>query len=153
MEFDFEAHKKAENIDLAEFEVLCAELFKRRAEVEALQVMVDNANAALEELKTKVMTILEKTGKDKYPVTGFGTVFVQNRFNVSMPKDPDKKGAFLKFLELKGIKDDLITVHSQTLNSWYKQEMEAAVQEGNSDFKIPGLAEPTLMKTLAMRRV
>jgi hypothetical protein len=46
----------------------------------------------------------------------------------------------------------MISVNSQTLNSFAKKELEAAKETGDIDFKIPGLGEPTLTEMIALRR-
>lgn len=152
MEMNFNEHLENKEINLSEFEHLCKRLFAQRSLVEDIDKKLSEANAQLEEYKTQILGILEKTGKDKYPVTGLGTVFVQHRTTVSMPKDPEKKKAFFDYLKNRNLLDDLTTVHSQTLNSFYKAEMGIAVSEGNSDFKMPGLDEPRITKILAMRK-
>jgi hypothetical protein len=45
----------------------------------------------------------------------------------------------------------MISINSQSLNSFYKSELEIAKEQGNVGFKIPGIAEPEVYWTLGMR--
>lgn len=146
-QFDFSAHKK--DVSLGEVDALCKAMFAQRAKVEAMEKELKDETARLEELKQKVINILTDAGKEKYHVDGVGLIYFQNKRTASMPKDPEKRAAFFSYLREKGIFEDLITVHSQTLTSFWNQEFEAA---NSPDFKIPGIDEPTVRKTLTMKR-
>jgi hypothetical protein len=147
---DFNEHKK--EVSLTEFQELGEKLFQARKEFDEAQAIADEKSKKVEELKYKVLSIMEEAGLENQSIAGYGKIFVQNRFTVSFPKDPEKKGKFFEYLQNKGIFEDMVSVNSQTLNSWYKAEMEAAVEAGNADFRISGLDEPKLVKTLAMRK-
>lgn len=146
-EFNFDAHHK--ELNLKEFEALCTEMFEQRRKVEELEKQAKEASTILEELKTKVGAIMSEVGKEKYHVEGQGLIYFQNKRTASMPKDPAKRAEFFQYLKDKGIFEDLITVHSQTLTSFWNQEFEASQ---SPDFKIPGIDEPSARKTLSMKR-
>lgn len=146
-QFNFEAHKK--DINLNEFDTLCKAMFDQRKKVEAMEKELKDETARLEEMKGKVIAIMTDAGKEKYHVDGCGLLYFTNKRTASMPKDPEKRSAFFTYLRDKGIFEDLITVHSQTLTSFWNQEFEAA---NSPDFKIPGIDEPTVRKTLTMKR-
>ena len=152
VEMNFNEHKENTQINVGEFEALCKEVFELKAKEDVLENQMKELGAEIDSRKKKIMGILDSMGKEKHFVGGMGTLFIQNRFTVSMPKEPTQKKAFYDYLREKGIFEDLVTVHSQTLNAYYKNELAAAAEVGNVDFKIPGLAEPNLVKTLAVRK-
>lgn len=139
-------------ISLEEFQALGALLWEEKAKLEQLEQVASVQSKEVERLKAKVISCLEAAGLDKFAVAGHGTVFKTQRFTVTVPKDGADRDAFFAYLESKGIFRELITVNSQTLNSYYKKEMEAAIEAGNPDFKVPGIGEPKLSLTLGMRK-
>ncbi len=145
---DFNQHLDKE-INLVEFEALCSELFKQRKVIEEKKEEIKKEQVKYDELESKVIGVLTDTGKEKYHVENFGTLYFSNRETVSMPKDPEARAKFFTYLKEKGHYESLITVNSQTLNSYYRQEADAA---NSPDFKIPGLNAPSVIKSLGMRR-
>lgn len=148
-EFDFGAHEKKE-VNLTEFDGLCRAIFAQRSVVEAKELELKKETERLEELKTKALKILKDAGKEKFLVEGQGTLYIHNRYTVSTPKDPEERKKFFGYLRAKGVFEDLITVNHQTLNSFWKEEREAS--NNDPDFTIPGIGEPTLFQTVALRK-
>lgn len=142
----------ASAISLEEFQALGVKLWEEKAKLDELEAVASKQSKEVETLKAKVISCLEAAGLDKFAVAGFGTVFKTNRFTVTVPKDGADRDAFFAYLEKQGIFRELITVNSQTLNSYYKKEMEAAIEAGNADFKVPGIGEPKHQITLGMRK-
>lgn len=91
---------------------------------------------------------MEKSSYD----SSFGKIVIQKRFSVRQPKDPEEREKFFNYLREKGLFEDMVSVNSMTLNAYYKQELETARQEGNFDFAIPGLSEPTVVEYVTLRR-
>jgi len=133
-----------------EFEALVDSVFTLRAEYEAEKSRLSELNGELELKKQKVAAFLKEFGKTKH-LGRLGSVSVSSRLSVRTPKTPDEKEAFKEYLEEKGALD-LLSINSRTLQSLYKEEMEAALEEGNIDFSMPGVGEPTFTETLTMRK-
>lgn len=149
-EFDFNAHEPKKNVDLVAFDTLCREIFLQKRRVEDAEEVVSKANAELERLKAEAMKIMKDSGKEKFFVEGMGTIYIHNRYSVTVPKEPSRRQEFFNYLKDKGVFEDIITVNHQTLNSYWKQEWETA---GSSpDFEIPGVGQPTLFQTVATRK-
>ena len=148
-EFNFNEHNTKE-VNLSEFDALCRDIFDKRKEIEAMEEETKKHVAELEKLKTKAMLILKDARKEKFFVEGKGTVYIQDRYTVSMPKEPEKREEFFRYLKENGIFESLATVNHQTLNAYWKQEWEAAGK--NPDFTLPGVGCPTLFQTLAMKK-
>lgn len=117
-----------------------------RETLKPLREKLDQLDAMIVEALTKA----ELTSfKSKH-----GTIVRSTRYSVQTPKTIEEKRAFFKWLNEKGpeVYWTYATVHSASLNSLYKTEMEVAKQEGNLDFKIPGIGEPTATPILSRRK-
>jgi len=142
----------AEQLDtIKEFDEICRCSAALRAKKDELDKEVKDVSEQLEEYKAKILSYLEHYEKTKYIAAGY-TFYIQERFPVKMPQDLEKKETFFSFLKDRGIYNELITVNSQTLNSFYSKEMEKAIEEGNVDFKVPGIDEPKVIKNVMMRK-
>ncbi len=149
-EFDFNSHN--EEVSLPEFQAICKSFVAQKNVCDEIEMALKKETEKLEEIKNKILEIMNKTGQDKFSVPGMGTVYLRTRATVTVPKEPDKRSQFFQYLKDKNIFDNLITVNSQTLNSYYKQEFEQAISDGNSDFKIPGIDEPYIIKSVGYRK-
>jgi len=138
-------------IDMGTFNDLCRQAWEQRTKVDEMARLQAIESKILEEMKAKVLAYLEHYELEKQHVPGFGTLSVQNRFTVTVPKG-DNKLTFFDYLKENGIFEDMATVHSQTLNSWFKEKQEQALAEGNLEFSVPGISEAKIMKTLGFRK-
>jgi len=78
--------------------------------------------------------------------------YKQTSTSVTTPKTSEEKQALFEFLQSKGIFLEIASVNSQTLNSFYKSLAAEAEEQGNYDFKMPGVGEPTTYTSLKLRR-
>lgn len=143
---------KLEKIDMAAFKGLCETAWEARAEVDLLEAQLKEKQKRFGDLLAKVQSVMEATGLDKFHVAGYGLIYSVNRFTVTMPKDAASKELFFDYLKSQGAYEGMITVNYQTLNGWYKKELEAALENGVSDFKVPGITEAKYVKTLSMKK-
>jgi len=138
-------------VTLQELDQLIEQMYDEQLAVEAVKTRLDEVEAVFNNTKNRVLSIFQEFNKPSYR-TGRGMVVRQKRFTVAHPKDPEQKAKFYQFLKDKGIFEDMVTVHSQTLNSYYKAEMEAAIEAGATDFEMPGVGEPKMVEILVLRR-
>lgn len=138
-----------DGIELAAFEKMCGELFAKKVELDDVREIEKELSAKVEAMKRKVLEYMERFGKEKYPVSEWGTLSVSTRFTAKMPQDSDDRSKFFDYLREKGCFETLITVHANTLNSFVQKEIEAAA---NPDFTLPGIKDFGHYKTLSMRR-
>ena len=138
-------------VTMQEFENLIELAYKLKNEKEALETQAEAIGANLTEAQNKLLAFMEQFEKTSYK-SKFGNIIRAQKTSVRVPKDPDSKAAFFKYLDKKGIKDDLLSVNSQTLNSFYKAEKEASIAAGAEEFSIPGLEAPTVYFQLQMRK-
>ncbi len=140
----------AKTIDLDTFQDVCRIAWAQRRKVDALTREVNAESKKLEEMKAKVLAYMEQSGLEKQHIPGYGTLYTISRFTVKVPQG-DAKLSFFEYLKGRGIFETLATIHSQTLNSWYSDELDEAVKQGNVDFKIPGIDEAKNSKSLGFK--
>lgn len=78
-------------------------------------------------------------------------VTMKEKTSVKVPKSPEDKAAFFGYLREQGVFDDLATVNSATLNSWYRAELEVRRASGKSE-EVPGLGSVTSYYDLSVRK-
>jgi len=112
------------------------------------------ASKTVEGLKLDVMKMMEALEIEKQHVPECGTVYRQKEFSVQVPKTPGDKEALFNWIAVnkgKDVLDNMLSIHSQSLNSFYKSEFEIAKEEGNVDFSIPGIKAPEVYYKLGMK--
>jgi hypothetical protein len=140
-----------EDVTLREFEGLIEKAYELKKQKEEFEMQAETVGAKLTEVQTQLLAFMEQFDKTSYK-SKFGNIIRVQKSSVKVPKDPEAKALFFKYLESKGIKDDILTVNSNTLNSFYKAEKEAALAAGAEEFSIPGLELPTAFFQLQMRK-
>lgn len=149
----FDQDKPMDQVTLAELDDLTRLIFEQREACEVLEGLLKDRNKKLESLQSKMISVLDRFGRSNYDVPGVGKLMVAERSYVGLPKTPQDKEAFYGYLKDKGVFDEMISVNSNTLNSYYKREREIAREEGHAlDFKIPGISEPSTSTTLRMTK-
>ena len=140
-------------ITFDELEALCSEMSRQRDIIDRIAEEKKEEEKILAELEKKLLVLFEKLGKTSYQ-SKEGTFGVSHRMSVRLPASPEAKAEFFGFLRSKGVFDNLATVHSATLNSFYKAEFEAAKERGEGiDFSIPGIDAPTINQIVTFRAV
>lgn len=143
----------ADPITITAFEELIGEAYELDQEIDMLETQaLGPLKKKLAEVEAKILATLEAQELTSFK-SKHGTVVRSSRFSVRVPADTDAKVEFFKWLNTKGrdIYWKYVTVNSNSLNSLYKQEMEVAKEEGNIDFKIPGIGAPTYSPVLSRR--
>lgn len=149
--FQTEPEKPIVGVTLQQLEALVSETYKLQDECDAIETSLKEKQKILNNCKGRLLSIFQEFNKSNYR-THRGLIIRQKRFTVMHPKDPASKKAFFDWLKQKKVFEEVVTVHSQTLNSLYKAEMQAAIDAGQTDFSIPGIEEPKYVETLALRR-
>lgn len=98
--------------------------------------------AALKELKNdrakKVLAYLAGAGLERVDAGG-GYAVLEAEVSARVPKTREARESFFDYLKQQGVYDSMITVNSRTLNSWVKAESESQLEQGNVDFRVPGI--------------
>ena len=139
------------DVTLKQLEDAAEELRKLKEEKDKLEAQVDEINAKTASIHNKLVEWMEEFDKTSYK-SKWGTIICATKMSVKTPKDPDSKAQFFAYLDQKGIKDDILTINSKTLNSMYNAEMEAARERGETEFSMPGIEAPTVYKQISLRK-
>ncbi len=145
-----EAEVTKPSITIAELQNLCRELFELDKKIDAMKALVSVENEKFAMLENKILKCLNEHKMNNFD-SELGKVIKTVRTSVKVPKEPDARSAFFQYLKERGEFDDLITVNSQTLNAYYKEQAELAKSEKRF-LRIPGLEMPTSNESISMRR-
>lgn len=133
-------------MEIKELNELSKAFFNAKKILEAKKAETKIAQEDCDELESKLLKACEENDL-KCHESPYGKFFVQSRLTVKVPQGDDRK-AFFDYLKSIGAFDALITVNSQTLNSFYKQKVE----ENPSNVAMPGLGLPSEYKYLNTRQ-
>jgi hypothetical protein len=155
--FNEEAEDRGAAFGLAEEEVSINDLKQRvdrlgalRAEYQAEKSRLAGLNETIEELEREIVRILEAAGLERFDGEEVA-VFLREKRSVKVPRDLEARDAFFNYLREQGVFEELITVNAQTLNSWWKQEVEALRSKGLPE-EIPGIGEVTTYNDIQVRK-
>jgi len=149
-EINFFEIKHIEQTTLAELDSLVQDMYTVKQDIDLMESGVDKKKKTLDALKQKIDKILEAHNKKSYD-TEYGKVIRTERRFFTVPKEYEKRHMFFDYLKDRGEFDALITVNHQTLNGWASRLVDEEREQGNTDFKVPGLAEPTVQTTVSLR--
>jgi hypothetical protein len=127
------------------------------SELSILKAEEDSQEEKLKEIKEKkyelekiILATLEENGLKSFKSDEFGEVNTRSRLSVRAPQGENKE-RFFQYLKEKGEFEALATIHSNTLNAWYKTEVERAASE-NKMFSAPGLDMPQTHTTIIYKK-
>jgi hypothetical protein len=139
-----------QNISLEKFETLCKEAIELNIEKSKKEEEATSLSKKLTEKKLAIMSYMDSLEKTKYFCEGH-TLFFKEDLKISFPEEENAKKEFIDYFGRDNFYNTA-KIHANTLNSWYKAEMEKAAEEKNFEFKVPGIREPQLVKTLVIRK-
>lgn len=142
---------EAKKMNIDEFEELLNTAYELKKEASELDAQKKKKEAELMELNRIILEEFNRLDKTSYKTNACQVIRVQKQ-SVKMPKDPDGRGQFFKYLKKLGCFEDLVSINHNTLNAFYKQEFEEAKRQGNFEFEIPGLEAPTLQEYITYRK-
>lgn len=103
-------------------------------------------------LEKTIANAIIASGRTNYS-SPHGTISVGQRLSVSMPQNIEDKKKFFDYLKQEGMYDSLITVNSNTLNSFIKSKKQEMEENGVfDDLNIPGLPPPNVMEIISFRK-
>jgi hypothetical protein len=134
---DYSAAQLAADVD---------ELHAIKAESDLLKDKLAEVTRRFTEKQEKVLTILEHVGVEKAMGSRGGVAAVEVKESVKVPKDEASRELFFEYLKEQGIFENMITVHSQTLNAWYNAE----VQDREVGWTVPGIEPGKIYKKIKL---
>lgn len=144
--------KKADQATISQFEEFITEFVDQRKKIDTLKLELETESEKLTRIQAKALQYLKTLGRDNYQ-SKFGLISIVRTSSVALPKTPEDRAEFFGYLKDKGLFDSMISVNSQTLNSWFRQEYEIAQEEKRiTEFKIPGLKEPATFEKIRLTK-
>jgi len=142
-------------IAVADIEYSIAYCFRLKESITELKKQLSSLEAELEEKQMHISELLISLEKDSYH-SNAGIFSFREVESFRVPKDDLSRELFFNFLKDRGIFDQMITVNSQTLNAFAKQEIEAHKSAGNIeeviDYIIPGIEKGQAYRRFTMRK-
>lgn len=145
-----QAEKPLQGTTLAMLDDLAKKIKEARVEYEAKSKEKTAAHDALEKLEMDMINLLKVNNRQSYNAPGIGTVGYRIREQYTVPKNVIAKECLFKYIEDKYGKDTLMgmmSINSQTLNSWANKEVESGEVQ-----QIPGLDQPTAQEIFSFRK-
>lgn len=136
---------ETETVSTQEFDQAVIELSKAQEEHDAIEKVLAEASQKKEGARSKLLALMEKSGKSKYQLDGYGSVSRTTKYSVTTPKDNDSKELMINHFRNLGKDFELtyLSVNSAQLNSYFNSNKEI-----NPDFLIPGVGEPTVRQSI-----
>lgn len=151
-EFNFGfSEKPLDQTTIQELDAMVKLLFEKRAEYEDLEEQASEKNKEVEALKSKVMNILEATGRLNHETPGAGKISTVTKYQVSFPKDEVGAAKFRQYLVDNGM-ESMLTMNHMTLNAFFKSKLEEAGESADPSSVLPGIGQPEARITLSMRK-
>jgi hypothetical protein len=145
--------EETEITDMGEFDALCAKAFALDAEIDADKERIKEKSAQHDALLDQITNIMKKHNKQKYLVDGVGTISINQNYSWRVPQTVEAKKAFFDYLKKEGVLMEMVTVNSNTLNSFCKAQLKAVLEkDANLEWNPPGLEAPTHYEKVSMRR-
>ncbi len=147
---DWLAATAVTTLDLAEMDGLIAKRDAAWEIAEEAKAKYSLAYKEAEKIDNQILQALKDAGKTKYFADGYGTASIDRKPVVRVPSSIEAKKKF--FAHLRSLGEDILfsmtTVNSNTLNSWFKAQLEEASSKGILGFSVPGIDDPTTRETL-----
>lgn len=139
-------------VTVQQMDKLMADLMEQRRKAEEAKKAAALVNTEVARLEGQVVMALHSLDRENYKCAA-GQVSLVRKWRVSNPvTDEDKVRLFEHFRE-RGIFLKMATVNSNSLNSLFLADWEAAKERGEGmDFKMPGVGEPKLHEMLQVRK-
>jgi len=138
-------------METKELDKLVEEMFAARTAYQEADKVKKALGEEMDRLEEKVIDALVSLDKTNWD-TDSCKVVINHRTSVLVPKTPEDKTKFYSYLKDKGMFDDMITVNSNTLNAFYKEQLNQALEAGDVNFRIPGIGEAAIVKNLQVRK-
>ena len=138
-------------IKLKDFKAFLLGMFAEKLAIKADKDALTERNKKFSEMKRKALDYLEDHKLKNFD-TGVGKIITVTRDNVAI----EDRGLFFAYLKEKGLFDDMITINSTTLNSFYKDEKIKAKENEDISFLdggIPGIKEKSSITDISIRGV
>jgi hypothetical protein len=141
------------SITVDEMNKVVEQVRQKEAEYEAAKKISTGLGYEVDALYEQMGKMLLDLGQDSFK-TPLGTISLRKRTSFKVPKDEESRNAFFGKLKEMGVFDSMITVNSNTLNSFLKEQYELAETQGADMviYKFDGIEPPTISVTASLRK-
>ena len=136
-------------VTLEQMDQLLVDLSAKRDRYDELKANATEAHNEYEAQMKLVIDTLNANKRNSYTVEGVASVHIVHKEVYTTPKTNEQKTQLFNFIKEKYGPDvlmSMVSINSQTLNSWANKEAESGVMS------IPGLEAPTMQENLSLRR-
>ncbi len=130
---------------------MCAAFKATSDEYDALKAKLSELNAEYERQEFDLINKLEAVNKTDWSIPGY-TFKRDIRYSYKVPKTDQEKIEFFNYAEARGVKMQLMSVNSISLNSWVKGELKLREMNNDPSTSIPGLGAPTGTKKIKITK-
>lgn len=138
-------------LTVRQLEELCAKIAAQRDTVAVIAAEKKVEEERLEELEATMVATLRELDMTSFKSKS-GQFIISHRMSVKLPATPEDRQKFFDYLKGRELFDNMISVNSQTLNRFYKDEFAEAKERGDFDFEIPGIGPATVVETLSVKK-
>lgn len=130
---------------------------KRLREVDTQIKQIEESAKPLKEEKDSLkgrITLMLREMNEKSFKSEFGTVSRVTEVTVTLPTGEDKQ-KFFEHLKDKGIFEAMATVNYQSLQAYYREQREIAIQEDPAsalNFELPGIGQAKAFETIRLNK-
>lgn len=140
-------------VTLDQMDGLVKEYREAREKYEVAKKASNEAHSIYQAMENKLVNTLKAANKKSYKVDGVGQATIVVKNVIQVPKTTDNKRELWSWIKEKygvDVLDDMLSINSQKLTSWYNQEVEA--HKADPLFTIPGIEAPTAVEHLSFTR-
>jgi len=148
----WKAATKAEPLDLKQTSKLVEEMRLQRELYDEMKKKSNEQEKQWRKCEAQVVFVLQQAGMKKFNVPGLGTVALNEKYQVTMPKEAADKKLLFDYLRKQGLYDQLASINANTFKAYWASEKAAEEEVGNANFKMPGVDEPTLFVSTTFRK-
>jgi hypothetical protein len=140
------------SVTVADLDSLIEKLAEQEKKSEEHSLAGKDINKELMRLEGQVVAHLKELGREDY-LSPLGKVSIKQKWRVNMPADDHAKRLLFEHLRQREIFDKFATVNSNSLNSLFMKDWEAAKERGEGmEFTMPGIEAPKLFEALDFKQ-
>ena len=136
---------------LAQVKELLEQAASAQDEINRLELELKPWEARLNATKLEIQSIFEMMDIDELSANGY-KFSLKTESSVKVPKTVEEKTEFFQYLEKEGLFYEVVGVNSMTLNKFYKEKAAEALEQGNIDFRLPGIETPKEYNVLKIKK-
>lgn len=135
---DAKSDVKASAVTIKELSNLCEAFQKVKEEIDIVKEELDRQEEIKKDLERKILNVFESSELTNFE-TPIGKITKVGRSTVKLPATPEERAKFYDYLKSKGEFDGMISVNSNTLNSYVRQIIKNAENDGRIPQMPPGI--------------